>query len=269
MDKKYINIQNNEISSFLKDKNPWYLPGSGLWGDRYMDEKKDVLTEQRNIKEISIIKGHIKGKKDILDIPCGYGRISNALAAQGYRVFGVDNNKYFIDIARKEAEEKRLDVQYLVKDMVKFKSLKKFDAVLNIFTSLGYYDSEEKNQKVIDNLCKLVKPDGLLIIETINPLKLLKDYKNKITKITSGGTRVLFENFFDYKTSTNVTKITEKYLNGKINKIFHCIRLYFPHELINICLKNNLILEAVLNDGGRPQNIMSSSRIWLIFKKQK
>lgn len=269
MDKKYINIQNNEISSFLKDKNLWYLPGSGLWGDRYMDEKRDVLTEQRNIKEISIIKSYIKGKKDILDIPCGYGRISNALAVKGYCVFGVDNNKYFIDIARKEAKKRGLGVQYLVKDMIEFKSLKKFDAVLNIFTSLGYYDSERKNQKVIDNLCKLVKPNGLLIIETINPLKLLKDYKNKITKITKGGTRVLFKNFFDYKTSTNVTKITEKYLNGRVNKAFHCIRLYFPHELINICLRNNLILEATLNDRGRPQNIMSSNRIWLIFKKQK
>ena len=267
--KKYIDIQDSHISNFIKGKANWYLPKSGLWGKRYMEEKADVLTSQRTAFELDIIKRYAHDKKNILDIPCGYGRIANSLAADGFDVTGVDINEYFLDIARRQAKNRSVETKYIKEDMIKFRSKKKFDVVLNIFTSIGYYDSEYKNQKAIDNLCRLVKPDGTLVIETINPYKLLKEYRKKRIKITAGGTKVIFENFFDYKTSTNVTRIVERDKNGKINKASHCIRIYFPHELINICLRNGLNLKEILNERGKTKNILDSIRLWLIFRKSK
>ncbi len=264
---KLHNIPYKLITESDNIKADWYLPNNDIWGQRYMDEKKDVLTAKRNKKEIKIIERYIKNKKTILDIPCGYGRISNILAAKGYNVTGVDINKFFIDIAINEMKAKNLKVNYFVDDLIKYKTKNKYNIVLNIFTSIGYYESEAKNIQSINHLCRLVKTGGYLIIETINPIYLLKNFKNKIIKKSENGTETIFKNFFDSKTSTNITIITEKYPDRKTKKLYNYIRLFFPHELINICLNNNLILKDLLNDKGEYMDITNSKRMWLIFKK--
>ncbi len=265
--KKYINVQDEETKIISRGREYWYLPGGCLWGDRYIDEKKDVLTGNRNKRELNIIKRYVTGKKNILDIPCGYGRLSNALAKDGHKVTGVDINKYFIDLAEREAKKNKLPVKYFLSDIIKYKPQIKFDAVLNIFTSIGYYNSEVKNTAALSKLCSFVKPGGLLIIETINPMKLLRAFKKKKRKTTVGGTKILFKNFFDYRTSTSISEIVEKYKNGNINKAFHRIRLYYPHELINMCASSGLDILEILDRGGRNKNISNSKRMWLIFKK--
>ena len=61
--------------------------------------------------------------------------------------------------------------------------------------------------------------------------------------------------------------LTEKYKNGEINKAYHKIRLYFPHEFISICKANGLRLLELLNEKSKNDNLMNSMRMWLIFKK--
>lgn len=117
-DYKPHNILYESIREFGDMKTDWYLPDNDIWGQRYLDEKKDVLTPKRNKKEIKIIERFIKNKKTVLDIPCGYGRISNGLSAKGYDVTGVDINKFFIDIATNEMRAKDLRVKYIVDDLI-------------------------------------------------------------------------------------------------------------------------------------------------------
>jgi len=85
-----------------------------------------------------------RNSKSILDAPCGYGIISNSLAALGYRVTGIDISDYFINLAKKQAKQKGLNVFYIVGNILNKKISGKFDAVLNIFTSLGYLEDNKK-----------------------------------------------------------------------------------------------------------------------------
>ncbi len=48
---------------FIKNYKNWHFPDSGIWNERYMDEKKDILTTKRNIREFKIIKKYINGKR--------------------------------------------------------------------------------------------------------------------------------------------------------------------------------------------------------------
>jgi len=265
---RYLDHQDNSMRKLLRRYDRWYLPSSGIWDDRYMNEKRKILTKGRNLREFKIIKKFIKGKnKHILDAPCGYGRLSNLLAKDGYKVTGIDVNKYFINIAKEEAKKNKLDIKYKTIDIFKFKASNKYDVVLNIFTSLGYFESEEKNERFIKKLCSFVKRDGILIIETINPYGLLKRYENKKNIALSNGLKISYERHFDYMTSTNITKTTERYPNGKVVRLANRIRLYYPHELIRICSKCNLKNIKILNKDGKNDNILDSFRIWLIFKK--
>jgi 2-polyprenyl-3-methyl-5-hydroxy-6-metoxy-1,4-benzoquinol methylase len=256
------------IKNLLKNCGKWYLPESGLWNERYIEEMRGVLTRKRSLKEFKIIARYLKNKKiNILDAPCGHGRISNLLAASGYKTTAIDVNGYFVSLAKKEAEKRNLKVNYLQGDIFSYNPKRGFDVVINIFTSIGYFESEEKNEFFIKKICGFVKKGGLLIIETINPFGILKNYLNHEVTVTKNGTRILQERFFDPKTSTNIERITDYYPNGGIFKGLHCVRLYYPHELIKICRRHGLKIVDILDNKGGNKRLLYDSRFWMIFKK--
>ncbi len=234
-----------------------------------MKEKENILTQERSKKETRIIVKHLpKNYKKILDAPCGYGRISNSLATLGYKVTGIDISNYFINIAKKEAAQKRLSASYITGDILKKKVQGKFDGVLNIFTSLGYLESDEKNELLIKKLCQYVKFGGRLIIETINPIALTANYKRKEAVVLKDGTKLYFDRYLDFRTATSITKIREVKRGNKPRNLVHIIRLYYPHELINICRKFGCDLVEILDQDGQTKDIKNSLRIWLIFQKK-
>lgn len=127
----------------------------------------------------------------------------------------------------------------------------------------------KKNELFIRKLCQYVKPNGRLIIEAINPIALMANYKKKETATLKDGTRLYFERLLDFKTSTSVTKIREVKPGNKPKNLVHIIRLYYPHELINICRKFGCNLVEMLDQDGKAKNIKNALRIWLIFKKRQ
>lgn len=126
-----------------------------------MKEKEDILMKDRAKKETRIIVKYLpKNGKSILDSPCGYGRVSNSLATLGYRVTGIDISDYFINLAREQAKQQTLFVSYIVGNILDKKIPEKFDAVLNIFTSLGYLEDDKKNELFIKKLCRYTTQGG-------------------------------------------------------------------------------------------------------------
>lgn len=109
----------------------------------------------------------------VLDVPCGIGRYSIKLAEKGYMVVGVDLSHPFIDRAKEMAEEKKVAdrCDFKVGDMRRIgdllEGLEMFDAVLIIFTSLGYYD-EATDRDVLKQLQGLTKPGGILVLDMFN-----------------------------------------------------------------------------------------------------
>jgi hypothetical protein len=107
-----------------------------------------------------------------------------------------------------------------------------------------------------------------LIIETINPIALTKNYKEKEAALLKDGTKLYFNRYFDFRTSTSVTKIREVGRGSKQKTLVHIIRLYYPHELINICGRFGYHLIDILDHNGKAKDIKNSLRIWLIFQKK-
>src|SRR5512140_1801050 len=87
--------------------------------DDYMFVYQDDLTEERSQAEIAtwveLLDLHSPLK--ILDLACGFGRHANRLAALGHAVMGMDITPGFLDIARREAEQMGVQVEYRQADM--------------------------------------------------------------------------------------------------------------------------------------------------------
>ena len=102
----------------------------------------------------------------ILDAPCGYGRMSLALARRGATVVGIDFSADLIA----EAERRRGDMaaerlRYRRADLRAPLPESGFDAALNIFSSLGY-GSERDDIAILSGLCAAVRPGGHVFLET-------------------------------------------------------------------------------------------------------
>ena len=101
----------------------------------------------------------------LLDICCGMGRHSRALAAQGYIVTGVDRDEKAIAAARERGGGPTY-VQADVRDYLPV--LGSFDAVVIMSQSFGYFDADT-NGHLLARLGRALRADGRLILDLWNP----------------------------------------------------------------------------------------------------
>ena len=101
----------------------------------------------------------------ILDVGCGGGLISEALAKRGATVTGVDASAMSIEVARRHAQQSGLSVDYrhclagqlLAED-------ERFDVVINA----EVVEHVPDQAALINECARLVKPSGTLVLATLN-----------------------------------------------------------------------------------------------------
>jgi SAM-dependent methyltransferase len=101
-----------------------------LWGPTL--EGKDGEAEARQVTQLA---GVVPPGR-ILDVPCGFGRVSKPLAELGFQVVGVDLSPDMIAEGRRRCDG--LDVELIEGDMRELPVEGTFDAILCLFSSIGY-----------------------------------------------------------------------------------------------------------------------------------
>ena len=157
-------IDNEEIEHFAKDSDSWwdekgsFAPLHRLNPVRLSFIKKEICKHMgRDFDNIKALKGI-----DILDIGCGGGLVCEPMARMGANITGVDADLNAIKVARAHAKIANLDIEYKngeLKDIGK-----KYDVVL----ALEIIEHVTDTSLFIEQCAKHVKPDGLLIISTLN-----------------------------------------------------------------------------------------------------
>ncbi|MEX1028662.1 MAG: class I SAM-dependent methyltransferase [Paenibacillaceae bacterium] len=104
---------------------------------------------------------------EVFDLCCGMGRHSLALTDLGYQVTGMDLSEVLLHEARKADANKA--VRFVHGDMRAVPLNEAFDAVVNLFTSFGYFDEMAENAQVLHEIERLLKPGGRFLIDYLNP----------------------------------------------------------------------------------------------------
>ena len=82
---------------------------------------------------------------NVLDAACGAGRHSIIVAKKGVKVTGFDLSKNLLKIAKKNAEEQNLSINFIRSDIREVELNSTFSLVMNLFTSFGYFETDEEN----------------------------------------------------------------------------------------------------------------------------
>ncbi len=121
----------------------------------------------------------------VLDLACGIGRHSVLLAEKGFRVVGVDLSPTFISRAEELAKERVVAdrVEFMVGDMREIGKLLRglgssFNAVVNLFTSMGYWD-RETDREIFAQLLGLAAPGCVLVVGTVNRDYLVRHFQER------------------------------------------------------------------------------------------
>ena len=120
---------------------------------------KNYAGEARFVRDL-ILKNKKSEGRDLLEVASGTGRYLQYLR-HWFQCFGVDKNTMMLKISRLNAP----NVPVKQADMITLHLNKKFDAVICLFSSIGYVKTYANLEKTIKNFAKHLKPGGVVIIE--------------------------------------------------------------------------------------------------------
>lgn len=137
--------------------------------------------EARKLTEFLLRVLELNRCSRILDLGCGRGRHAMILNQKGYRVKGIDLSKQAIRAARNKAENLGLkEISFEVRDM-RDPLPEKFDAIVNLFTTFGYFHTDKENARVFDSVVHMLKPNGIFVLDYLNASKVRSSYRAKDT----------------------------------------------------------------------------------------
>src|SRR5215471_15744014 len=148
-------------------------------------EKRVALASEIVDKALRLTK--LRGKS-ALDLGCGTGRFSIALAERGFSVTGVDRTKYLLDKARAKARSRHIGVEWVQKDMRDFVRPEAYDFALSMFSSFGYFDDRGEDTAVLANIFESLRPGGVFLMDIMGKEILAKIFQPSSAQTLPDGT---------------------------------------------------------------------------------
>ena len=195
----------------------------------------------------------------MLDVPCGQGRHSHLLAEAGYDVDGLDYSDELLSVARKRGTAGHL--RYVRGDMRQMltKWTARFDAVLNLFTSFGFFAHPSDDARVIAEFARVLKPDGVLVWHGGNRDGVMARFLQRDWWTTSDNTLFAQEREFD--PLSGVLTVHSTWRRGtKSGTREHRLRLYTATRLSELCADAGLVVEEAFAQPSRHSKISERTR---------
>ncbi len=202
----------------------------------------------------------LKAQSRVWDLACGKGRHSIALNKLGYNVVGTDLSEESINEASKFESD---TLQFYRLDMRSPFRTNYFDAVLNLFTSFGYFDNVNDDIKVFKSVSNALKPNGIFVFDYLNRDWVIKNLQTQ-HEIVKDDVKFVINKQIEKDRVVKHIKVID---GNKISDYSECVKLYALNEMIKIAEKANLKLETVFGDYDLGNYNEKSSRMIIIFRK--
>ena len=150
------NVDPDEIEKFEKLAGRWWDPGSEF---KPLHDINPLRLDY--INRLAPLAG-----KQVIDIGCGGGLLTEAMAATGAQVTGIDMGKAPLSVARLHRHESGLEIDYqqaTAEQMAKTQA-----ASFDVVTCMEMLEHVPDPEAVIAACAHLIKDDGHIFLSTIN-----------------------------------------------------------------------------------------------------
>ena len=225
-----------------------------LYKNRDDDEAEQFITNLITNLQLDL-------KSNILDLACGKGRHSIFLNKIGFKTMGVDLSPKSIAFAKKF---NNANLRFEVRDMRESFCENQFDAIFNLFTSFGYFESKTENIKVLKAIESMLKKNGVFVIDFMNTNKVIRNLVNEETKFID---QINFRLKRAYENGNIVKTIdfTDK------EKDFHFtekVQALFPEDFQSLISQTNLKIDSIFGDYNlNPFDREVSDRLIIVGRK--
>ena len=124
--------------------------------------------------------------RTVLDVGCGTGEHARRLSAEGFAVDGLDLDPVFVRIA----EAKNPSGRFFEADMSDFDLKHRYDAVLCLFSSIGYVRTLDRVKEALMCFREHLAPEGVAIVEPWFPPGILDTTRVFTHTAEANGVRV-------------------------------------------------------------------------------
>lgn len=227
-----------------------------------------LLYNNRNYKEANFFIDNLCDNLElaphstIWDLACGKGRHAMALNKKGYHVIGTDLSVNSITEASKNGNS---TLDFFVHDMRQPFKINYFDAVFNLFTSIGYFKNFDDNYEVFKHVALALKQGGVCVIDFFNSNKVMHSFKSHYQETRDDIT-------FDIKKKVIHNTILKRieFNDSEKNYYFEeSVSLLQKRDFEYFAKESGLtLLNCYGNYKLEPFDEIHSDRLILIFKKQ-
>lgn len=149
------NVDFKEVEKFSSYAQSWWDPKGPF-----------ATLHAINPPRLQFVQQHVDlTNKDVLDVGCGAGILTESLHAQGARVTGIDASAEVLEVAIERARKRNLSINYVHSTIEDYmQNAKQFDVI----TCMELIEHVPDPQQLLNNCAALLKPQGKLFISTIN-----------------------------------------------------------------------------------------------------
>jgi len=195
-----------------------------------------------------------------LDLACGSGRHAVYLASKGFEVTGIDLSDELIEKAKRHEKD---NLSFYVHDMRNEFRINYYDFTLNLFTSFGYFENDHDNQRVVKNVFKGLKLNGIFVLDFFHSEKIISTLVKSERKEVNGTS-------FEIKREMQdgfIIKTIRVDDHGKSSEFFERVRAFTPGELEKLFDGSGFLIKAKFGSYDLKPFEKNSDRFILIAQK--
>ena len=245
------------------ERDPWY---ASWFGEEYLalyPERDDLEAARQAQFVFGLLSPYARrGPEGILDLACGTGRHAVVLARGEARVTGVDLSTPLL--ARARARRADPAPSFVRADMRRLPFARgAFGAVVNFFTSFGYFDDPADDVRVLGEIARVLVPGGAFLSDVFNAARVLSTLVSREER-TVAGERVSIRRSYDPATRRIEKEITMG--TGPGARTFReRVRVYLRDELEALHREARFGVRAAFGDfDGTPFDPRRSPRLILL-----
>jgi len=204
----------------------------------------------------------------LLDLACGQGWLTIPLAQRGFQISGFDLSAALLARAEQAAAQAGVQIEWVRGDMRHLPDRWSggFEAVTFTLSEFGCFHDESDNQRVLDEVARVLKPDGRFVLDIVVNRDGAVQRGETHDYLEGDGFIVAEKASFDLLTGMQ-KRVYRWYHQGQRHEAEWQIRTYTPPEVVRMLERGGLRLVAAY--GSLAGDALSRDSAGMTFVAQK